>query len=226
MPDSSDTTAGVRKIVRELREWSFELSDLALHHTGEESPPQEHLVHRAADALENLYIQVNSGEWARDAETYLTGEVRRLSQAVMGGNATFADDDLGFMAALAKWALDHGADREVDPGVRANLLSLREVTARAEKAEAERDEAMEGLRMCQPITDWLITQSFTCMDVDGAELQDVLVKHSAIQEVAYDPAVHGEIEEAEPGDPTYTRSPQARRARSILDKIKGGEKDG
>ena len=45
-------------------------------------------------------------------------------------------------------------------------------------------------------------------DVDGFDLQDSALKFGILVETKYDPALHGEGEDAEPGDPWYVFSPQ------------------
>jgi hypothetical protein len=75
------------------------------------------------------------------------------------------------------------------------------------KAEAERDALR---RIVEPLTEfWLAVREGIFDGIEGAEAQEIAEGVGLLVEVVYDPAVHGEIEDAEPGDTVYVDSPVA-----------------
>ena len=64
---------------------------------------------------------------------------------------------------------------------------------------------------CKPLAEFarrcLKNGSFLGCDIDGGEAQDWAVELGILIETTYDPALHGESEDAEPGDPWFVFAP-------------------
>lgn len=60
---------------------------------------------------------------------------------------------------------------------------------------------------CLAFARWVIRECvFDGRDLDGGDVQDKAVELGLLIEAKYDPAVHGEIEDADPGDPIFVFS--------------------
>ena len=64
------------------------------------------------------------------------------------------------------------------------------------------------LKALQEFFDDVCKRCFPSMnDLDGCDFQELAHKHGLLVEVPYDPAMHGEVDGADPGDIIYVRAP-------------------
>ena len=65
----------------------------------------------------------------------------------------------------------------------------------------------QKLRQLQGFFDDVCKRCFPSMnDLDGCDFQELAHKHGLLVEVPYDPAMHGEVDGADPGDIIYVRA--------------------
>jgi len=93
----------------------------------------------AQEEIHRLRTAEINGEFASE----LTGEVRRIAKRTLGGNCTFADDDVHLLAAFALRAIEAGLTHDLSPSVARNVAQAIEAR-RAETGTGSVHESAVG----------------------------------------------------------------------------------
>ena len=81
-------------------------------------------------------------------------------------------------------------------------------TTEAHTNKIEIQQLRRKLHQLQGFFDDVCDRCFPDMnDLDGWDFQQLAHKHGLLVQVPYDPAIHGEVDGADPGDIIYERAP-------------------